>query len=134
MIGRMLRHLLIPLMLIASVLVAAPESTDAAARSFGMLYHDGTIVRTFAVSAPLPHGGSDPLFVVTNGVDEQLGITQFAPGDPGFSGGDWAVYLVTFTGTPYLLTSDEAVMAALQRGDVTVTRDPARDFRCPVQP
>jgi len=41
---------------------------------------------------------------------------------------------VTFrTGiTPYLLTSDEAVFAARAAGDVTVTRVPENDFRCPV--
>ncbi len=43
---------------------------------------------------------------------------------------------VTFNAgvTPYLLTSDEAVFAAEAAGDVTVTRTPDADFRCPVQP
>lgn len=34
--------------------------------------------------------------------------------------------------TQYLLTSDEAVMAAQAAGDVTVTRAPDADFRCPI--
>jgi hypothetical protein len=34
--------------------------------------------------------------------------------------------------TPYLLTSDEAVAAAQSAGDVTVTRAPDADFRCPI--
>jgi hypothetical protein len=34
--------------------------------------------------------------------------------------------------TPYLLTSDEAVIAAKAAGDVTVTRAGDADFRCPV--
>jgi hypothetical protein len=34
--------------------------------------------------------------------------------------------------TPYLLTSDEAVAAAEAAGDVTVTRAPEADNRCPV--
>jgi hypothetical protein len=43
---------------------------------------------------------------------------------------------VTFnTGvTPYLLTSDEDVAAAEAAGDVTVTRQPEMDNRCPVMP
>jgi hypothetical protein len=34
--------------------------------------------------------------------------------------------------TPYILTSDEAVMAAVDAGDVTVVRAPDLDNRCPV--
>jgi hypothetical protein len=33
---------------------------------------------------------------------------------------------------PYLLTSDEDVQAAEDAGDVTVTREPEMDNRCPV--
>jgi hypothetical protein len=57
-----------------------------------------------------------------------------APGDGPYHGGDWQVWLVTFNDgvTPYLLTSDEAVVAAQAAGDVTVTRAPAADFRCPI--
>jgi hypothetical protein len=42
--------------------------------------------------------------------------------------------VVTFTPgvSAYLLTSDEAVFAAEQAGDVTVVRNAAADFRCPV--
>lgn len=71
---------------------------------------------------------------MTNGVGGQLGIAGVAPGDGPYHGGAWAVYLVTFANgmTPYLLTSDEAVRAAEAAGDVTVTRAPERDFRCPV--
>jgi hypothetical protein len=54
------------------------------------------------------------------------------PGQPGYTGGDWAVFRVTFTVAPYLLTSDEAVAAAEAAGDVTVTRDASADFRCPI--
>jgi hypothetical protein len=44
------------------------------------------------------------------------------------------VFSVSFTTNvnPYLLTSDEAVFSALGAGDVTVTRNAAADFRCPV--
>ena len=124
------------LVLLAAVALAAPASTLAAPAAKGRLYYDGAIVRTVAVSAPIPHGGTDPIYVITNGVPQQLGVTAVAPGDPGYNGGSWAVYLVEFNAgvTPYLLTSDEAVLQAEDDGDVTITRAPAMDNRCPVQP
>jgi hypothetical protein len=72
--------------------------------------------------------------MVTNGAEGQKGIAGVGPGQPGYTGGDWAVHRVTFNPgvTPYLLTSDEAVRAAEAEGDVTVTRDAAADFRCPI--
>ena len=101
----------------------------------GQLFHDGSVVGTVVTPAPIPAGsGTDPFYKVTNGVSEQLGIVGVAPGDGPYHGGSWQVYQVTFnTGvTPYLLTSDEAVAAAATAGDVTVTRAPDADFRCPV--
>jgi hypothetical protein len=56
-----------------------------------------------------------------------------APGDKGYHGGDWAFYSVTWNVAPYLLTSEAAVLAAEASGDVTVTRIPANDFKCPIQ-
>ena len=56
--------------------------------------------------------------------------------DGPYHGGQWAVFEVTFVQgvDPYLLTSDEAVFAAQQAGDVTVNRDAGADFHCPVLP
>ena len=101
----------------------------------GQLFHDGAVVGTVVVPAHVaPGSGSDPFFNVTNGADGQLGIAAVAPGDGPYHGGDWQVWLVTFNSgvTPYLLTSDEAVFAAEAAGDVTVTRAPDADFRCPI--
>src|SRR2546430_12029033 len=126
---------------IATVLVAAALAVGAAgaaaaktAKSF--LFHDGDVIRTVVVPSPIPHGGSDPFYSVTNGAEGQLGIAGVAPGDGPYHGGAWAVNVVTFNEgvTPYLLTSDEAVFAAEAAGDVTVVRTPDADFRCPVQP
>ena len=98
----------------------------------GFLFHDGSVVGTVVVPAHVaPGSGSDPFYKVTNGADGQLGIAGVAPGDGPYHGGDWQVWLVTFNVTPYLLTSDEAVLAAEAAGDVTVTRAPDADFRCP---
>jgi hypothetical protein len=101
----------------------------------GQLFHDGAVVGTVVTPAPIAAGsGTDPFYKVTNGAAGQLGIAGVAPGDGPYHGGSWQVYLVTFNPgvTPYLLTSDEAVVAARDAGDVTVTRAGNADFRCPV--
>ena len=117
---------------VTAVVVAVPAM---ATTGKGLLFHDGAVVGTVVVPAHVdPGSGSDPFFKVTNGADGQLGIAGVAPGDGPYHGGDWQVWLVTFNDgvTPYLLTSDEAVAAAESAGDVTVTRAPAADFRCPI--
>jgi hypothetical protein len=115
------------------VLVAVVPATAATMK--GNLYHDGEIVGTVVNSGNVaPGAGRDPFYAVTNGVSGQLGIAGVAPGSGAYHGGQWAFNAVTFRPgvTPYLLTSDEAVFAAQARGDVTVTRMPEQDFRCPV--
>jgi hypothetical protein len=117
---------------VAALVVAIPAM---ATTGKGFLFHDGAVVGTVVVPAHVPAGsGSDPLYNVTNGAAGQLGIAGVGPGDGPYHGGDWQVWLVTFNDgvTPYLLTSDEAVAAAQVAGDVTVTRAPAADFRCPI--
>ena len=101
----------------------------------GQLFHDGAVVGTVVTPAPIaPGSGTDPFYKVTGGAPGQLGIAGVAPGDGPYHGGSWQVYLVTFNPgvTPYLLTSDEAVISAREAGDVTVTRAGDADFRCPV--
>jgi hypothetical protein len=120
---------------VAAVSALAVALPAMATTGKGLLYHDGAIVGTVVVPAHVPDGsGSDPFYNVTNGAEGQLGIAGVAPGDGPYHGGDWQVWLVTFNDgvTPYLLTSDEAVFAAQAAGDVTVTRAPAADFRCPI--
>lgn len=128
-------HMRIALSALAVALLLAFAAGPASAKTTkGQLYHDGSVVGTVVNPGKIPHGGTDPLYVVTNGVPGQLAIAGTAPGVPGYNGGSWAVYLVTFDVAPYSLTSDEAVLAAQAAGDVTVTRNSAADFRCPVQP
>jgi hypothetical protein len=117
---------------VAALVVAIPAM---ATTGKGFLFHDGAVVGTVVVPAQVPAGsGSDPFYNVTNGAAGQLGIAGVAPGDGPYHGGDWQVWLVTFNDgvSPYLLTSDEAVAAAQAAGDVTVTRAPDADFRCPI--
>ena len=62
----------------------------------------------------------------------QLAVTSAAPGD-NYHGGRWAVHVVTWHVAPYLLTSEDAILAAAAAGDVTITRVAANDFLCPIQ-
>jgi hypothetical protein len=128
-----MRGLLIGLLAAATALLVAVPATATTTK--GQLFHDGEVVGTVVTPAPIPAGtGTDPLYNVTNGASGQLGIAGVAPGDGPYHGGSWEVHLVTFEPgvTPYLLTSDEAVFAARDAGDVTVSRAGDADFRCPV--
>jgi hypothetical protein len=120
------------LVVFMALLVVLPAT---ATTGKGQLFHDGAVVGTVVTPSPIAAGsGTDPFYNVTNGASGQLGIAGVAPGDGPYHGGSWQVFVVTFNPgvTPYLLTSDEAVMAAEAAGEVTVTRAGDADFRCPV--
>ena len=121
---------------LAIALVFPVTSAFAATPGFGNLYYNGTIVRTVVPPAAFPNEGRDNFYKVTNGATGQLGIVAVAPGSPGYNGGHWKVFTVTFSSgiTPVLLTSEQAVLSAQNAGMVTVTRNAAADFLCPVQP
>ena len=114
------------------------STADAARPGFvfpgGCCYYQGTVVRTVVPPSASPQEGRDNFYMVTNGVSGQKGVVAVAPGDIDYHGGHWAVYGVTFTVAPYLLTSEAAVQAAEAAGDVTVIRNAAADFKCPIQP
>ena len=122
-------------LLLGTAVSALADSSNAAA-GFGTLFFNGGTIHTVVTPSAFPKSGTDPFFEVTNGAAGQLGIAGVAPGSGAYHGGAWAVSLVTFNPgvTPYLITSAGAVQAAAAAGDVTVTRVPADDFRCPVQP
>jgi hypothetical protein len=126
----MRRSMVAAVVAVAAVVVLAGQA--GAQTGKGQLYLDGDVVGTVVNTASLPNGGTDPFFMVTNGVMGQLGIAGVGPGQPGYTGGDWAVHRVTFTVAPYLLTSDEVVAEAEAAGDIVVVRDEAADFRCPI--
>ena len=117
-------------------LVLPVSSVFAATPGFGNLYYNGTIVRTVVPPAAFPNEGRDNFYKVTNGAAAQLGIASVAPGADGYHGGHWKVFTVTFNegAAPVLLKSQAEVLAAQTAGSVTVTRDGAADFLCPVQP
>jgi len=121
-------------LVVAGLLTAVGSQAGFAAEpGFGNLFLNGQVVGTVVPPAQVAPGtGQDPFYKVTNGAKGQLGVAGVGPGEPGFHGGDWEVFTVTFKVTPYLLTSGSAVAAAASRGDVAVTRQPAQDFRCPI--
>ncbi len=121
---------------LAIALVFPVTSAFAATPGFGNLYYNGTIVRTVVPPAAFPNEGRDNFYKVTNGATGQLGIASVAPGSSDYHGGHWKVFTVTFNSenTPALLTSEQAVLSAQNAGMVTVTRNAAADFLCPVQP
>lgn len=119
---------LVILTMIVITISVLPAS--AARPGFGNLFYNGEVVRTIVPPAAMPQAGVDNLYVVA----DQMAIAAVAPGDTDYHGGRWAVHLVTWNVEPYLLTSEEEVLAAEVAGDVTVTRVPENDFKCPIQP
>jgi hypothetical protein len=117
-------------------LVLPVTSAFASTPGFGSLYYNGTIVRTVVPPAAFPNEGRDNFYKVTNGATGQLGIVAVAPGSSNYHGGHWKVFTVTFNSeiTPVLLTSEQAVLSAQNAGMVSVIRNAAADFLCPVQP
>src|SRR2546427_424746 len=122
------------LVLILGTVVVAASAQASATTGKGQLFHDGAVVGTVVVPVAIPGEGTDPFYMITNGAKGQLGIAGVAPRDGPYHGGAWKVFTVTFNDavTPWVLTSDDAVLAAQQAGDVTVVRNASADFRCPV--
>jgi hypothetical protein len=118
-------------------IAAAPanaDSTTPQGAGFGQLFYNGGTVRTVATPTSMPGRGVDTIYAFPGEkADGQLSVTAVAPGDH-YHGGRWAVQLVSWNVAPYLLTSDEAVGAAVASGDIDVTRYPQADFVCPVTP
>lgn len=119
--------------LLAVVALAGPVG----AKEFGAVYVDDALYRTFGNPANVPDGtGTDPFATFTNSTNaDQLGVAEFAPGSPtGHHGGRWAVYRATWTtGDPStLVTSWAELQSYVASGELSLVRDAAADFRCPV--
>ena len=119
--------------MLAVMTVAGPVG----ARTFGAVYADDAIYRVFGNSANVPDGtGTDPFATFTNSTNaDQFGVAEFAPGSPiGHHGGRWAVYRATWTSgdASTLVTSWSQLEALVASGQVSLVRNAAADFRCPV--
>lgn len=124
-----MRRLITGLVLTSLLVIASVAPTFAAKPPTGTLYLDGAEVRTIVPPASMPQAGRDNLYLVP----DQFPVAATGPGDRDYHGGKWAVHEVSFNVSPYPLTSEEAVLAAAQAGDVTVVRLPGADFKCPIQ-
>jgi hypothetical protein len=116
------------------IVVAAPVG----AKSFGMLYAEGEVFRTFGNPAHVEAGtGTDPIYTFTNSTNaDQLSVARYAPGD-GSHGGRWAVYHATWVSADdadTLITDFETLESFASQGLLTIVRDEAADFRCPILP
>jgi hypothetical protein len=94
------------------------------------IWLDGALVRTILPPAASPQDGTDPFFMVPG----TGGVAAVGPGDAGYHGGRWQVYLVSWNVAMVPLTSDEAIAEAAAAGDITITRAAELDFLCPIQP
>jgi hypothetical protein len=120
--------------LVVLIVVAAPVG----ARSFGTLYAEGEIYRTFGAPAKVDPGtGTDPIYTFTNSSNaDQLSVARFAPGE-GSHGGRWAVFHATWVSAEdagVLITDFETLESFASQGLLTIVRDEAADFRCPILP
>jgi hypothetical protein len=116
------------------IVVAAPVG----AKSFGMLYAEGEVFRTFGNPAQVDPGtGTDPIYTFTNSTNaNQLSVARYAPGD-GSHGGRWAVHHATWVSAEdadTLITDFETLESYASQGLLTIVRDEAADFRCPILP
>src|SRR6058998_724252 len=77
----------------------------------GCCYYNGAIVRTVVPPASTPREGTDNFYAFPDGAAAgQKGVVAVAPGAPSYHGGHWKFFAVTFNVTPYLLTSEAAVL------------------------
>lgn len=95
-------------------------------------YYNGDVVRTVVPPAAFPNEGQDNFYVVMG--QTIFGVVGVVPGAPGYHGGHWKFHAVTWNVAAYPLTSEAAILTAAAAGDVTVTRNAANDFLCPIQP
>ena len=123
----------------SALLALSAVTSTVAARDFGAVYADDARYRVFGNAANVPDGtGTDPLATFRNSTNPaQIGVAEFAPGvEPGgHHGGRWAVYraMWTATGDPsQLVTSWAELQAYVSAGQISLVRDAAADFRCPV--
>ena len=77
-----------------------------------------------------PESTYDVIYALGNGL---ANVATSKPGDTDFNGGRWAVYAITWNVTPVQYTNDADILAAADRGDLTISSDPVKLFFCNVQ-
>jgi hypothetical protein len=120
-----------------AVLLTTAIAGPVSARDFGAVYANDAVYRVFGNAANVPDGtGTDPFATFTNSTNpDQRGVAAFAPGSPtDHHGGRWAVYRATWTSgdASELVTSWSELESYVASGALSLVRDAAADFRCPV--
>lgn len=127
----MRRRLLLPLL--GALLLASSAGSALATNPVVMttIWLDGELVRTLLPPSPGPNEGTDNFYMVPS----TGGVAGDGPGDVGYHGGHWKVYVVSWNVDPYPLTSEEAILAAAigPDPDITIARNAGADFLCPIQ-
>lgn len=123
--------------LLAALAVAVAFAAPVGARSFGSIYANGDTYRTFVVPQKVAPGtGTDPLYAFPETtLADQYSVAQYAPGE-GSHGGFWQVWAVTFNdpADEVLVTSYQQIVDLHAAGEITITRNPDGDVRCPLLP
>ncbi len=121
----------------AALLVSLAASTVAAGGPPTLSFYADD-VRWRTVSTPTdftdtgaPASTFDKIYVLGGGL---INVADAAPGDPGFRGGRWAVYPVTWAAgvTPVQYTDAGQVLRAADDGLLTIASAPVREFFCSV--
>ncbi len=124
-----MRRLMATLLLGGALMASSATSVFAAEPIKTQILLDGAQVRTILPPAATPGEGTDKFFMVPG----TGGVAAVGPGDGGYHGGHWAVYVVSWNVATYPLTSDEAIVAAEADGDIEIARNAGADFLCPIQ-
>lgn len=123
-----------------TLLIVAAIPAFAAGPNFGaaIFADDETWGTKGTTDLPAPNDNNrqsfDGLFKFPGGeIEGQLAVAEAAPGNPNYNGGRWIEYIVTWNGTPELVTSYAQLHALAQSGAVTIT-ETGNYFQCPLLP
>jgi hypothetical protein len=126
---------------IAASTVALAASVGASGALAGgppnlAFYVDDVRYRTVGTPTDYTNTGApdftyDKIYALGSGL---INVAETKPGDTDFNGGRWAVYRITWNVTPVQYTNDADLLAAADRGDLTISSDPVRLFFCSVAP
>lgn len=99
-------------------------------------YVDDVRYRTVGTPTDFTNTGApaftyDRIYALGSGL---INVAETKPGDTDFNGGRWAVYAITWNVTPVQYTNDADILAAADRGDLSISSDPVRLFFCSVSP
>ena len=96
----------------------------------GTIYAHDVAYRTVGTPTNLPDRGKFDTIYALGG--DLANVSESAPGDPDYNGGRWEVRPITWvTIAPVQFTNAEDILAAAQRGEITIG-DVVKRFECPL--